>query len=169
MENPQTPSTNGAEGAPSLTVRGQYIKDLSFENPNAPNSLMIAGQRPNIDVNVDLRAQKVQENFYEIQLHIVARAALAEGTLFLVDMVYAGLFEVLNIPDDRLEAILWIECPFVLFPFARRVVADVTRDGGFPPLMLDPIDFQTLYLQNKARAEQGGDASVQQGSQTVNP
>jgi preprotein translocase subunit SecB len=130
--------------AQSFVVKGQYIKDLSFENPHAPHSLMAANSKPSIEVNVDLKAQKLQDNIYEMTLHIASRAVSEGNTLFLVDLA---------IPADRVEPLILIDCPFVLFPFARRVIADVTRDGGFPPLMLDPIDFHALYLQNRAKAE----------------
>ena len=135
----------------SFTVKGQYIKDLSFENPHAPQSLM-AGGKPSIEVNVDLKAQKLQDSVYEMTLHIAARAVAEGNTMFLVDLSYAGIFQVSNIPEERIEPMIMIDCPFVLFPFARRVIADITRDGGFPPLMLDPIDFHALYLQNRERA-----------------
>jgi preprotein translocase subunit SecB len=101
-------------------------------------------------VNVDLKAQKLQDNIYEMTLHISARAVAEGNTMFLVELAYGGIFQVTNIPEDRIEPLIMIECPFVLFPFARRVIADVTRDGGFPPLMLDPIDFHALYMQNKS-------------------
>jgi preprotein translocase subunit SecB len=146
--------TTPENATPSFAVKGQYIKDLSFENPHAPHSLTVTDKRPAIDVNVDMNAQKLQEGFYETILHISARATVDNGTMFLVDLTYAGIFELANIPEDRIEPLVMIECPFVLFPFARRVIADVTRDGGFPPLMLDPIDFQALYIQNKTRANQ---------------
>ena len=139
------------EQAQSFAVKGQYIKDLSFENPHAPQSLMVAG-KPTIEVNVDLKAQKLQNNAYEMTLHIAARANADGNTMFLVDLAYAGIFQISNIPEERIEPLIMIDCPFVLFPFARRVIADITRDGGFPPLMLDPIDFHALYLQNKERA-----------------
>lgn len=138
-----------ANTEPSFAVKGQYIKDLSFENPNAPQSLLVAGNKPAIDVNVDLKAQKLQDDIYEMTLHLAAKASFEGNTLFLVDLAYAGIFQVTNIPADRIEPLILIDCPFVLFPFARRVISDVTRDGGFPPLMLDPIDFHSLYLQNK--------------------
>ena len=144
-------SSTEASAGPSFIIRGQYIKDLSFENPHAPQSLNVASARPNIDVSVDLKAQKLQDDLYEMTLHISSRAVEGGNTLFLVDLAYAGIFQVSNVPEDRMEPLIMIDCPFVLFPFARRVIADVTRDGGFPPLMLDPIDFHTLYLQNKAR------------------
>ena len=135
--------------AQSFVVKGQYIKDLSFENPHAPQSLVVTGARPAIDINVDLKAQKLQDDVYETTLHIVVRAVVENNTLFLVDLAYAGIFQISNIPAEHLEPLIMIDCPFVLFPFARRVISDVTRDGGFPPLMLDPIDFHVLYLQNK--------------------
>jgi preprotein translocase subunit SecB len=135
----------------SFTVKGQYIKDLSFENPHSPQSLLLANTKPGIEVNVDLKAQKLQQDIYEMVLHISARAVSEGSTMFLVDLAYAGIFQLSNIPEERIESIILIDCPFVLFPFARRVIADVTRDGGFPPLMLDPIDFHALYLQNRAK------------------
>jgi preprotein translocase subunit SecB len=135
----------------SFIVKGQYIKDLSFENPHAPQSLIATNAKPAIDVNVDLKADKLQENIYEMVLQISVRATSGGNTMFLVDLAYAGIFQLTNIPADRVEPLILIDCPFVLFPFARRVIADITRDGGFPPLMLDPIDFQALYIQNKGR------------------
>lgn len=135
----------------NFSVKGQYIKDLSFENPHAPQSLLAANAKPAIDVNVNLKAQKLQEDIYEMTLHIGARAMAENSTLFLVELAYAGIFQIANIPQERIEPLILIDCPFVLFPFARRVIADITRDGGFPPLMLDPIDFHSLYLQNKER------------------
>jgi len=136
----------------SFTVKGQYIKDLSFENPHAPQSLMVAAAKPAIEINVDLKAQKLQETVFEMTLHIAVRAIADNTTLFLVDLAYAGIFEVNNVPDTHIEPLIMIDCPFVLFPFARRVIADVTRDGGFPPLLLDPIDFAALFMQNKGKS-----------------
>lgn len=137
----------------SFAIKGQYVKDLSFENPRAPESLVMAPEQPpRIDLNVNIKVDKVQENLYETTLHIEASAKGSNGTLFLTDLKYAGLFELVGIPEDRLQPILFVDCPFVLYPFARRVIADVTRDGGFPPLMLEPIDFQALYVQNNQKA-----------------
>ncbi|MDE3016130.1 MAG: protein-export chaperone SecB [Pseudomonadota bacterium] len=144
---PQSPPSQ----AQSFVVKGQYIKDLSFENPHAPHSLIATGNKPAIDVNVDLKAEALQEGVYEMTLHLAARAVSDGNTLFLVDLAYAGIFQISNVPAERLEPLIMTDCPFVLFPFARRVIADVTRDGGFPPLMLDPVDFHALYLQNRAR------------------
>lgn len=135
-----------------FTIRGQYIKDLSFESPHAPESFLPTTSKPALDVNVDIKAQKIQDDVYEMILRISARAAADGKTLFLVELAYAGIFQFNNLSAERIEPIILVEGPFVLFPFARRVIADVTRDGGFPPLMLDPIDFQALYLQNKKAA-----------------
>lgn len=146
-------TTQPTSQAQSFAVKGQYIKDLSFENPHAPQSLMASAARPAIDVNVDLKAQKMDDDIYEMTLHIAARATAEGDTLFIVDLAYAGIFQITNVPADHIEQLIMIDCPFVLFPFARRVISDVTRDGGFPPLMLDPIDFHTLFLQNKQRTE----------------
>lgn len=137
---------------PSFSIKGQYIKDLSFENPRAPASLaQLQDSPPRIDLNVDIKVDRIQEHLFETSLKISASAKGGSGTLFLTELTYAGLFELVNIPEERLEPILFVDCPFVLYPFARRVVADITRDGGFPPLMLEPIDFQALYNQNRAK------------------
>ena len=145
MADPQTPD----DKIPSFSVKGQYVKDLSFENPNAPQSLFAVGNAPDIKVSVDINAQKMQDDIYESSLHITVKAESGGNALFLADLVYAGIFQISNIPEERVEALIMIDAAFVLFPFARRVISDLTRDGGFPPLMLDPIDFHSLYLQKK--------------------
>lgn len=137
---------------PSLQVRAQYVKDLSFENPHAPTSLFSATQRPSIDVGVDLKAQKLQDDVYEVLVMISTRATFEGNTMFLTELSYGGVFQVSNIPEEHVERILMVDAPFILFPYMRRVISDVTRDGGFPPLMLDPIDFFQLYEANKRRA-----------------
>ena len=141
------------EQAPSFIIKGQYVKDMSFENPNAPQSLISNNYAPKIEVNVELKAQKLQENIYETTLCIITKATNEGNALFLADLEYAGIFEVANVPSEHIEPLLMVDCPFVLFPFARRVISDLTRDGGFPPLMLDPIDFHSLYIQNKERSQ----------------
>lgn len=143
-----------AANTPSFQVRAQYLKDLSFENPHAPQSLLASEARPSIDVGVDLRAQKLQDDLYEVTLHLSARASTAEASLFLAEIAYAGIFFASGVPEDRLEPVLLVDCPFILFPFARRIIADVTRDGGFPPLLLDPVDFHQLYLKNRDKSQQ---------------
>lgn len=158
VDAPETPI------APRFHVTGQYVKDLSFENPNAPQSLTAFQEKPTINVNIDLGAQKLNEELYEVVIKINASADIKDTKLFVTELVYAGLFNIAGVPEDRLEAILFVDCPFVLFPYARRVISDVTRDGGFPPLLLEPIDFFTLYrkrLEAKAAAEGTSNETVQ--------
>lgn len=153
---------NQAPAAPRFHVTGQYVKDLSFENPRAPQSLIATEDKPKIEVNIDLNASKLREDLYEVSLKVGVKAGAAEQSLFLVDLEYAGLFTLQNIPDDRLQQILFVDCPFVLFPYARRVISDVTRDGGFPPLMLEPIDFFAMYKKRmEAQQKQAENAQVQ--------
>lgn len=153
MTESETGATAGAE-APGFSIKGQYIKDLSFENPYAPQSLMAQNAKPAIEVNVDIKAQRLQDDVYEMTLHIATRATADARSLFLVDLSYAGIFQLTNIPAENIEQVLLIDCPFLLFPFARRVIADVTRDGGFPPLMMEPIDFAALYQQGRSQQQQ---------------
>lgn len=148
-EPTQAPQQSSEGSQPSVQIRAQYVKDLSFESPHAPGSLFAAAQRPNIDVGVDLKAQKLQDGFYEVLIMLSARASHEGNSLFLIELAYGGVFQLSNVPEEHTERVLLIDGPFMLFPFLRRIISDVTRDGGFPPLMLDPIDFHQLYLQNK--------------------
>lgn len=141
----------GADTTPRFLIKGQYIKDLSFENPHAPHSLLALQEKPKIDLSVTIKSFRLEEQHYEVILHFAMRSTGGDKTLFLLELDYAALVQCINIPDDKVEMILFIDCPFAVFPFARRVVSDVTRDGGFPALMLEPIDFHALYLQNKAQ------------------
>lgn len=154
-------SPNGRGGAqpdagnqPQLQVLAQYIKDLSFENPQAPLSLQ-AG-KPQLEVGVDVQARQVGVDQFEVVIRIRGDANQnATQKAFVVELVYAGVFMLRNIPQEGIQPILLIECPRILFPFARRIVADVTREGGFPPLMLDPIDFAGLFRQSVQNQAQG--------------
>ncbi len=150
------PEQMDAGAAAQIQVLAQYVKDLSFENPAAPMSLQ--GQKPALEVGVDVQARGLGIDQYEVSIRIRADAKAASQTIFVCEVVYAGVFVLKNIAQENIQPILLIECPRQLFPFARRVVADTTRDGGFPPLMLDPIDFMTLYraqlAQQKASAPQ---------------
>jgi preprotein translocase subunit SecB len=140
---------------PFISLKGQYIKDLSFENPRAPESLMSLTEAPGIEVNVDLAAQRLQENVFELAIRIQAKAKQENQTLFLADLTYAGIFEVNAKDEAHFEPLVLIDCAHILFPFARRVVSDVTRDGGFPPLQVEPINFAGLYEQNKGNIQRG--------------
>ncbi|MCP5361117.1 MAG: protein-export chaperone SecB [Hyphomicrobiales bacterium] len=152
--------TTGTDTFPDrqVKVNAQYIKDLSFENPNAPKSLMRSKEQPKIDINLDLRRSHLQDNTHALDMHIHAKAYTDEQTLFVLELVYGGLFTLENIPEAEIEPAMLIFCPTLLFPFARRVVSDVTRDGGFPPLTLEPIDFGKLYLQRQQQAGGGESA-----------
>jgi preprotein translocase subunit SecB len=151
------PDQMDAGAAPAqIQVLAQYVKDLSFENPAAPMSLQ--GQKPALEVSVDVQARGLGIDQYEVAISIRADAKAATQTIFVCEVTYAGVFILKNITQENIQPVLLIECPRQLFPFARRVVADTTRDGGFPPLMLDPIDFLTLYraqlAQQKAQQPQ---------------
>jgi preprotein translocase subunit SecB len=144
---------NNTEQTLKLNVVSQYIKDLSFENPNAPLSLTKLQSNPNIDFNVNTNVNKLQQDHYEVSLQISAKAIDNSGEkeeiIFLLEIQYAGLFVVGGISDDKINEVLLVNCPSILFPYIRRIIADITRDGGFPPLTIDPIDFYGLYLKNR--------------------
>ncbi len=147
--------TNTSESAlPPLVVNGQYVKDLSFEVPGAPAIFAeMQGQNPNIPIHVDINAQQLHENTYEVSLHLKVEAKLEDGRpVFIVELVYGGIFTI-NVAPEHVQAMLLIECPRMLFPFARNIIADMTRDGGFPPLMIQPIDFIQLYRARMEAAE----------------
>jgi len=140
--------TNGNGTPPQLNVLAQYIKDLSFENPNAPASLAPQSQPPQINIQINVGANNIAENEYEVALSIEGKAESASKVLFSFELNYAGVFRIVNVPQENLHPLVMIECPRLLFPFAREIIATSVRDGGFPPLMLDPVDFVGLYRQN---------------------
>ncbi|MGH6866094.1 MAG: protein-export chaperone SecB [Methyloceanibacter sp.] len=148
-------SAKGQAGEAQLTVLAQYIKDLSFENPGAPQTLQGPGQNPQLKVSVNVNAGSRGEDIYEVSLHIEVHAKSDAGVIYNVELAYGSLFRLRNIPQNLLQPVLFVDCPTIIFPFMRRVLADVTRDGGFPPLMLDPIDFRRLYAQNLTQAKEG--------------
>ena len=146
------PLTNGADTAPQAGLVSQYVKDLSFENPNAPAVYQWQGQ-PQIDIQFNIGSNQVGDDAYEVVLKVDVKAVAADQVAFQVELTYGGLFAIRNVPVDQLQPFLLAEAPRILFPFARRVLADAVRDGGFPPLLLDPIDFGQLYV---AQAGQNG-------------
>ena len=161
--------TNGngtpQEGAPpQLNVLAQYTKDLSFENPNAPSSLQQQGQQPAINIQINVSANNIAANEFEVTLHIDGKAETGGKVLFSFDLAYAGVFRIVNVPQENLHPLVMIECPRLLFPFAREIVAGAVVHGGFPPLMLDPVDFVSLYRQKVAQAQpqaaHGGSSSA---------
>lgn len=146
---------NGEDTAPQASVISQYVKDLSFENPNAPAIYQVAGQ-PQLDVQFNIGASQVGDDVHEVVLKIEAKSEVEGKVMYLVDLAYAGLFAIRNVPEEHIQPFLLGEAPRILFPFARRVLADAIRDGGYPPLMLEPIDFAALYFaQVQAQADAG--------------
>ncbi|MEP9357579.1 protein-export chaperone SecB [Sphingomonas sp. KR3-1] len=149
------PAANGEDTAPAVGLLSQYVKDFSFENPNAP-AIYQNQTAPAIDVQFNIGSGKVADDVFEVVLKIEVRAQAESQTAFIVDLSYAGLFGIRNVPEgEALDGFLLGEAPRLLFPFARRVLADAVRDGGFPPLMLEPIDFGGIYLQQRGMNEDG--------------
>ena len=144
------PAMNGADTAPAAGIISQYVKDLSVENPNAPACFQWQSA-PNIDLNFGIASQQVNDEIHEVELKIKVTAKADEGDLYLVELAYCGLIGLRNMPEEHGHAFLYAEAPRIPFPFARRVIADATRDLGFQPLMVDPIDFNGLYLQQMQR------------------
>ena len=153
---------NGADNQPVAGIISQYVKDLSVENPNAPACFQWQSP-PNIDLQFNIAAEAVSDEVHEVELKIKISAKAEEGDLYLVELAYCGLIGIRNLPDEHAHAFLYAEAPRILFPFARRVIADATRDLGFQPMLIDPIDFNGLYMQQlQRRAEEqaaaGGEA-----------
>jgi len=146
---------NGAEtaAAPRFTVLTQFTRDFSFENPNAPRTLAPQTQAPRISLNINVNARQLSPTDYEVSLLLEGGAGEGPDALFKFELNYAGVFRLENIPADQVQPIVMIEGPRILFPFARQIVAEAVRGGGFPPLYVDPIDFQGLYLQRIAAAQ----------------
>ena len=156
----QTPPSGQPQQMP-LVVNAQYVKDLSFELPNAPNILRRLNEQPQVQVNVNVQAQLLGGDTYEVQLTLNTEAKIGEEALFIVELVYAGVFTVQGVPQDVLRPLLLIECPRLLFPFARAVVASLTRESSLPPMLIQPIDFADLYrrqAEHTAQAAQPGTA-----------
>lgn len=144
-----------------ITILGQYIKDLSFENPTPAQTIQkLSTEQPSMNINVNLNAQQVGEDIYEVDLKVTATAQANEETAFVAELLYSGLFGIKNLPENQLQPFLMVEAPRQIFPFARRILSDVTRDGGFPPLMLEPIDFAGLYQQQLAQANAQNEAAA---------
>lgn len=169
MAQDETPenSANDANGAarrdPQLRILRQYVKDLSFENPHAVEREGWGSKKPEIEINMEVKRKHIGERDYEVALKLVARATIGDDVVFLAEVLYGGLFQVENIPADKLDAVISIEGPRQLFPFARRILADMVRDGGFPSLLLSPVDFSQLY-RSAAKSRESGE-KAQPGSE----
>jgi len=154
-------TTNGgqtqapAQPPPQLNVVAQYIKDLSFENPHAPQSVT-PGQHPQISIQINVNAKPLQGHDVEVELKLDGKAELSGNVLFSFDLLYAGVFRIQHVPQEAMNPILLIECPRLLFPFAREIIANTVRNGGFPPLLLDPVDFVGLYRKKVADLQAAG-------------
>jgi preprotein translocase subunit SecB len=158
-------TTNGgpepaATELPQVNVVSQYIKDFSFENPNAPMSLTV-GKPPKIEIQINVGAKPLSDTDIEVTLNLEGKAEIEEKLVFGFELAFAGVFRIKNVPDENLSMVVLIECPRLLFPFAREIIATTVRNGGFPPLLLEPVDFVGLYRQ-KMSALQAADAPAPQ-------
>jgi len=143
----------GMPPMPQLGVLTQYVKDFSFENPNAPRSLAPLTQQPQINIDIGVESAPLSDTDFEVTLRIEAKAETNGLVLFGFELFYAGVFRIMNVPQDSLQPTVMIECPRLLFPFAREIIATATRNGGFPPLLLEPVDFVRLYHDRLASSQ----------------
>jgi preprotein translocase subunit SecB len=148
-QQPQQPQQSG----PQLSVLGQYIKDFSFENPNAPRSLAPKETQPGINIQINVGVGQLAPTDFEVALKLEGKAEVEGMVLFAFDLTFAGIFRIQNVPQEHLHPLVMIECPRLLFPFAREIVGTAVRNGGFAPLLLDPVDFVALYQQRIAQAQ----------------
>ncbi len=156
------PAPNGADTAPVAGIISQYVKDLSVENPKAPDSFQWKSQ-PEMDVQFNIAANNINDEVSEVELKVSATAKTPEGVAYIVELAFCGLVGMRNMPEDQKHAFTYAEAPRILFPFARRVIADAVRDAGFAPLLLDPIDFNGLYVQQLAQKQAQEQASSAAG------
>ncbi|HVR90718.1 MAG TPA: protein-export chaperone SecB [Novosphingobium sp.] len=147
--DPAAPVANGEDTSPAAGIISQYIKDLSVENPNAPESYNWQDP-PQVDVQFNIAARQMNDEVHEVELKIQLSAKAQGGTAYIVDLAYGGLVGLRNLDEAQVHAFIYAEAPRILFPFARRIIADAVRDAGYPPLMLEPIDFNGLYVQQLA-------------------
>ncbi len=164
MADKKTPAPAGAQNPdpstlPSLNIVGQYIRDLSFENPDAPASIMGAATSPVFNVGINVAVKKQTDDVYAVELTLNAKAERDTKVLFNIELIYGGLFKILNVPENQMAPALMIECPRLIFPFARQVLANVTQAGGFPPLLMEPVDFANIYRQNLTRMSEAAKGS----------
>lgn len=169
-----TPEATGAaaaadpQKAPQISIVGQYIRDLSFENPEAPKSIQSAMTAPQFNVGINVGVKKQEDDIYAVELSINAKAEREKDVLFSVELIYGGLFRVSNVPEQQLPLFLMIECPRLIFPFARQIIATVTQSGGFPPMLMEPVDFAQIYRQNLQRMAQTQAAAAASAPEKAN-
>ncbi|WP_019223171.1 protein-export chaperone SecB [Bartonella rattaustraliani] len=152
---------NNSGGEPVFAVLTQYLKDFSFENPSAPSSLRPREKTPQIDININVNADPIGDDNYDVVLSLSVKANDDAATLFHVELVYGGVFHLKNIPQEHVMPLVFIECPRLLFPFARQIVSDATQNGGFPPLWIDPIDFAALFQKRLAEEQKESESQHQ--------
>ena len=152
--------SNGVAAQPQMHVLGQFTRDLSFENPNAPRSLAPQPTAPSISIEINVNVNQVSENEFDVTLLMEGKAGEGADMLFSFELAYGGLFRIQNVPSEQMHPFVMIECPRMLFPFARQIVADAVRNGGFPPLYIDPIDFMALYQSKAAEAAAANSAQT---------
>jgi preprotein translocase subunit SecB len=146
-----TDTSDGATPNPRIGLLAQYLKDCSYENPNAPQNLAKDLLAPSIDVAMDVQVRPLGENRFEVALRTTATASRDTEAVFVAEVLFAGVFELFDVPEEQIQPVCLVECPHLLFPFARRVLSDLTRDGGMPPILLDPVDFRALYERQQSQ------------------
>lgn len=149
-----------AEAEFQARILSQYIRDLSFESPSVDRSQEEPGENPNLELEVNVNARSVRDNHYQSEIEFKAKATDNIGTIYHLECTYGGLFQIENLPQESLEPFMLVNCPSILFPFLRRIIADLTREGGFPPLFLDPIDFGALYVNRQEQQAAGGNGQL---------
>lgn len=171
-ETPKPEATGAApaeqQKAPQISIAGQYIRDLSFENPEAPKSIQSNMTTPQFNVGINVGVKKQEDDVYAVELSINAKAEREEGVLFSIELIYGGLFRVVNVTEQQLPLFLMIECPRLIFPFARQIIASVTQSGGFPPMLMEPVDFAQIYRQNLQRMAQSQAAAAAPAPEKTN-
>ena len=130
--------------AATFTINAQYVKDLSFENPNIPGLLKLEAE-PSVEMNIDVKGSNLDNDFYEVVLTLSCKGTSGETTLFVAELSYGSLISLNDVPEEQIQRILFVECPILMFPFARNIIADATRDGGYPPILMQPVDFQAIF------------------------
>ena len=146
MTNETPTETTGQQNvtASTFTINAQYVKDLSFENPNIPGLLTLEAE-PSVEMNIDVKGSNLDNDFYEVVLTLSCKGSSGETTLFVAELSYASLISLNDVPEEQIQRILFVECPILMFPFARNIIADATRDGGYPPILMQPVDFQAIF------------------------
>jgi preprotein translocase subunit SecB len=157
------PAANGQDGAatqgPVLIINAQYVRDLSFENPRAPESLMGQNAPPEVGVEIDVKARQISLELFEVVLSFQVQARTGDDVAFLIELDYGAVLTIRNAAPEMIAALLLVEAPRILFPFARAIISNATRDGGFPPLLLNPVDFADLQRRKAQQAQQASDTA----------